>query len=50
VGGGRWGRHDMSYVFGGWEVSVHGEAAILYYVQFRIVVRQDRQVHTLHSI
>jgi len=31
-GGGRLGGHEISYVFGGWEVWAHGDAAILYCV------------------
>ena len=47
-GGGKCGGHEISYMFGGWEVWVHGDDAILYYVYANVVIL-CRQVHTLHS-
>jgi len=37
-GGGRWSGHEISYEFGGWEVWVHGDAAMLYYDYANIVI------------
>ena len=37
-GGGGGGGYEISHVFGGWEVWVHGDAASLYYFCANMVV------------